>query len=81
MLTTKEEAFGQIHLDVAEKDLYSAWDKNFYADIEGYKVDDTHAVHAIQESWIKRPPNVLLLHVQRVAFDKEKSTITTNPYR
>ena len=63
-----EVVFGQIMLDVSEKDLYSAWDASYHCIIEDYLINNTHAA-AIQEIWPQKFPGVLLFQIQRVKYD------------
>lgn len=61
--------FGQLSLDVNEKELHRAWDKAFHNYIEefmtpkGFKTDATHDI------WPEKLPGILLFQIQRVVYD------------
>lgn len=65
-----EVVFGQIILDVEEKDLYSAWDASYFCEIEDYLLENHGTTQASQEIWPERFPNVLLFQIQRVKYDR-----------
>lgn len=64
-----EVVFGQIILDVEEKDLYSAWDASYHCEVDGYLVENIGKTRAVQEIWPKNFPGVLLFQIQRVKYD------------
>jgi ubiquitin carboxyl-terminal hydrolase 25/28 len=66
----QEAVFGQVMLDVDERDIYSAWDKACFSNIEGYVTPQDYKTVAQQEIWLTRLPQVLLFQIQRVYFDK-----------
>jgi ubiquitin carboxyl-terminal hydrolase 25/28 len=66
----QEAVFGQVMLDVDERDIYSAWDKACFSNIEGYVTPQDYKTVAQQEIWLTRLPQVLLFQIQRVCFDK-----------
>eukprot|EP01022_Parablepharisma_sp_SALTPOND_P023425 TRINITY_DN494_c0_g1_i1.p1 TRINITY_DN494_c0_g1~~TRINITY_DN494_c0_g1_i1.p1 ORF type:complete len:1152 (+),score=161.70 TRINITY_DN494_c0_g1_i1:3596-7051(+) len=70
-----ETPFGQIMINATEKDIYEGWDTNYYNEIEDFQTPDGHVTKAEQEYWITKLPSVLLLQIQRVAFDKETKSI------
>lgn len=73
-----EVVFGQIILDVDEKDLYSAWDACYNCVIEDYLIHD-EATTVIQEIWPQKFPGVLLFQIQRVKYDlASNNTIKIN---
>ena len=65
-----EVVFGQIILNVEEKDLYSAWDTSYFCSIEDYLLENHGTTQASQEIWPERFPNVLLFQIQRVKYDR-----------
>jgi ubiquitin carboxyl-terminal hydrolase 25/28 len=66
----QQAIFGQVMLDVDERDIYSAWDKACFSRIEGYVTPQSYTTDAQQEIWLTRLPKVLLFQIQRVYFDK-----------
>jgi ubiquitin carboxyl-terminal hydrolase 25/28 len=66
----QEAIFGQVMLDVDERDIYSAWDKACFSRIEGYVTPQSYTTAAQQAIWLTRLPKVLLFQIQRVYFDK-----------
>lgn len=64
-----EVVFGQIILDVEEKDLYSAWDSSYHCKIDDYYISESTTT-AEQEIWPQKFPGVLLFQIQRVKYDK-----------
>lgn len=72
----QEALFGQVMLDVNERDIYSAWNKACFSNIEGYLTPKGFPTSAQQEIWITRLPKVMLFQIQRVCYDSEsKSSI------
>lgn len=67
----QEAIFGQVMLNVDDRDIYSAWDKVCFSKIEGYVTPQTYQTTAEQEVWLTRLPKVLLFQIQRVIYDKE----------
>jgi ubiquitin carboxyl-terminal hydrolase 25/28 len=74
-----EVVFGQIILDVEEKDLYSAWDASYFSEIEDYLLENHQTTKASQEIWPETFPGVLLFQIQRVKYDRvASSTVKIN---
>lgn len=67
----QEAVFGQVMLDVDERDIYNAWDKSCFSVIEDYVTPLNYKTGAEQEVWLTRLPKVLLFQIQRVCYDKE----------
>ena len=61
--------FGQLSLDVNEKELYRAWDHAYHTLIEGYITPNGHNTYAVQEIWPEKLPGILLFQIQRVRYD------------
>ena len=75
-----EVVFGQIILNVEEKDLYSAWDGSYHSTIDDYLIDNITTT-AIQEIWPQNFPGVLLFQIQRVKYDTaSNNTIKINKH-
>ncbi|CAG9327992.1 unnamed protein product [Blepharisma stoltei] len=64
--------FGQINLDVEYGDLYTAWEFSKSTKIENFMTPSGSETTACQRVWIENPPSILLFHIQRVAYDKQK---------
>jgi len=62
--------FGQVMLDVEEKDLYYAWDSACHSEIEEFITPQGHRTSAKQDVWLDRLPAILLVQVNRVKFDR-----------
>ncbi|CAG9318443.1 USP28_2 [Blepharisma stoltei] len=58
--------FGQILLDLKDKNLYRAWDCAFNRDIQEYKPNENAYTNAHQEIWIDKLPGLLFFQIQRV---------------
>lgn len=56
-------SFGQVILDVHNKDLISAWDAANHTKIEDYKTPLDHVTTAEQEIWIETLPSILLFQL------------------
>lgn len=61
--------FGQLSLDVNEKDLHRAWDKAYHNFIEEYMTPRGHKTFATQDIWPEKLPGILLFQIQRVVYD------------
>ena len=61
--------FGQLSLDVNEKDLHRAWDKAYHNFIDEYMTPKGHKTFATQDIWPEKLPGILLFQIQRVVFD------------
>lgn len=62
--------FGQVMLDVEEKDLYYAWDSACHSEIEEFITPQGHRTSAKQDVWLDRLPAILLVQINRVKFDR-----------
>lgn len=62
--------FGQVMLDVEEKDLYYAWDSACHSEIEEFITPQGHRTSAQQDVWLDRLPAILLVQINRVKFDR-----------
>lgn len=56
---TNVDKMGPIQLRIEEGNLYQAWEKSRRSDIDGFK-GDIEGQKKIIETWICRPPNILL---------------------
>lgn len=72
-VTTSESknTFGQLMLDVDDRDLLSAWDVSCHDSIEGYLTPLGFSTTAEKEVWIESLPSILLFQIQRVKYDSE----------
>jgi ubiquitin carboxyl-terminal hydrolase 25/28 len=69
-----EVAFGQIELNVDQKELYAAWDESYFCTINDYMTNKGHVTQATQEVWLQRLPAVMLFQISRVKFDLKSAT-------
>ena len=75
--SSRASQFGQVMLDVAHHELYEAWERSFYTEIDGYKPEGSaEPTRAIQELWVRRPPTTLLFQLQRVKYDLEAKALS-----
>ena len=70
-----EVVFGQVNLDVQERDLYSAWHAAYSSQIEGYLTPKEHTTTAGQDIWLEKLPGLLLFQIQRVKYDVEANSL------
>mmetsp|Transcript_41259 Transcript_41259/g.62819 ORF Transcript_41259/g.62819 Transcript_41259/m.62819 type:complete len:436 (+) Transcript_41259:878-2185(+) len=59
---------GPIQLRVSDGNLLNAWEKTLVSEIEDYKGEE-EGQRKVIETWVCRPPNVLLFQVNRVNYD------------
>ena len=71
VVTGKSSAFGQINIDIEQKDLYSGWASAYENFIEGYLAPEGQLTQAFQRIWIEKLPQILLFGIQRVKYDTE----------
>ena len=62
--------FGQIMLDVEERDLYYAWDSACHSTIDEFITPQNYRTSAKQDVWLERLPAILLVQINRVKFDR-----------
>ena len=69
---------GPIQLRVDEGKLYQAWESFKRSEVEGFKGDRPGQKKLI-ETWICRPPNILMFQLNRVNYDiKNQKLIKDN---
>lgn len=76
----KNEVFGQVILNVEENDLYSAWDATYANQIGEYTTESGYKTKAFQEIWLDKLPNMLLFHIDRAKFEKNKLVKINTPF-
>lgn len=59
---------GPIQLRVDEGKLYQAWEAYRRSEVEGYK-GDKEGQKKVLETWICRPPNIMMFQLNRVDYD------------
>lgn len=74
------DKLGPIQLRVEEGNLYQAWENSRVSEIEGYK-GEIEGQRKIVETWLCRPPNILLFQLNRVSYDKEKQKLVKDNSR
>lgn len=65
------EKFNMIFLDVAQKDLYTAWEYTLAENLEDFKNEIGELTHAIKTNTLIRVPTILFYQIQRVKYDNE----------
>jgi len=69
---------GPIQLRIDEGKLYSSWEASRRSDIDGFKGDNADQKKVL-ETWICRPPNVLMFQLNRVGYNfKEQKLVKDN---
>ena len=66
---TNTSLFGQLSLDVSEKELHRAWDKAYHNYIEEFMTPKGFKTNATQDIWAEKLPGILLFQIQRVIYD------------
>ena len=61
-----------IILDVAHKDLYSAWEYTLAESLEDFKNEIGEVTHAFKRNTLIRVPTILFYQIQRVKYELEK---------
>ena len=61
---------GPVQLDLQNENLYNAWEHGRNSEIEGYK-GLKEGQQMKTETWICRPPNILMFNLNRVDYDKK----------
>jgi len=59
---------GPVQLRIEEANLYQAWEKCRRSDIEGWKGEKEGQRKSL-ETWVCRPPNVMMFQLNRVQYD------------
>lgn len=60
-----------IFLDVAQKDLYTAWEYTLAENLEDFKNEIGELTHAVKTNTLIRVPTILFYQIQRVKYDSE----------
>ena len=69
---------GPIQLRIDEGKLYQAWESNRKSEIDGFK-GEKEGQRKVLETWICRPPNILMFQLNRVTYDyKNQKLIKDN---
>ena len=61
-------------MNINNENLYAAWEQSRRSDIDGYK-GLSEGQQMKLETWVCRPPNVMMFQLQRVTYDKEKQKL------
>lgn len=51
--------------------MYDSWEKTYFSEIEGYKLETGEYVNANKEIYISTCPGVLFFTIHRVLYNKE----------
>jgi hypothetical protein len=62
---------GPVQLLIEEGNLYQAWEKSRISNLDGWEGDKPGQQKKI-ETWICRPPNIMMFQLNRVKFDMDK---------
>ena len=72
------DKMGPIQLRIEEGTLYSSWEASRRSEVDGFK-GDKEGQKKVLETWVCRPPNVLMFQLNRVGYDfKESKLIKDN---
>ena len=77
---TNVDKMGPIQLRIEEDNLYQSWDKCRRSLIEGW-VGDKPGQTKVVETWICRPPNILMFQLNRVQYDIDKQKLVKDNSR
>jgi len=71
---------GPVQLDLNDENLYNAWEHGRNSLIEDFKgLKDGQVMKT--ETWICRPPNIMMFNLNRVDFDKKQLKLVKNNSR
>ena len=71
---------GPVQLNLEHQNLYQAWDQSRRSEIEGFQgLTDMQSYRT--ETWVCRPPNVLLFQLNRVDYDLKAKKLVKNNQR
>lgn len=59
---------GPIQLRIDEGKLYQAWESYRKSEIDGFK-GEKEGQRKVLETWICRPPNIMMFQLNRVTYD------------
>jgi hypothetical protein len=62
------DKMGPVQLRIDEGHLYQAWEKSRMSEIDGF-VGDKPGQEKVIETWVCRPPNVMMFQLNRVNYD------------
>lgn len=62
------DKMGPIQLRIEEGTLYSSWEASRRSEVDGFK-GDQEGQRKVLETWVCRPPNVLMFQLNRVGYD------------
>jgi len=74
------DKMGPIQLRIEEDNLYQAWEKSRRSEIEGFKGDNPGQTKQV-ETWLCRPPNVMMFQLNRVNYDMQKNKLVKDNSR
>ena len=68
------DKMGPVQLRIEEGSLYQAWEKSRRSVIDGFK-GEREGQSKVLETWVCRPPNVMMFQINRVDYDFEKQKL------
>lgn len=71
---------GPVQLRIEEGNLYHAWEKSRRSEIEGWK-GPKPGMKKVIETWICRPPNIMMFQLNRVNYDYRKQKLVKDNSR
>ena len=71
---------GPVQLDLKHENLYNAWEHGRNQTVDGYK-GLKEGQEMKTETWICRPPNIMMFNLNRVDFDKKSCKLVKNNSR
>ena len=69
------ERMGPVQLRIEDSNLYQGWERSRRSEIEGEKDQK------FLETWVCRPPNILMFQINRVNYDFEKKKLVKDNSR
>ena len=74
------DKLGPIQLRIDEGNLYQAWERSRRSEVEGFR-GDIEGQTKVLETWVCRPPNIMLFQLNRVNFDIQKQKLVKDNSR
>jgi hypothetical protein len=74
------DKMGPVQLRIEEGNLYHAWEKSRRSEIDGWK-GPKPGMKKVIETWICRPPNIMMFQLNRVNYDYRKQKLVKDNSR
>ena len=71
---------GPVNLLIEDENLYNAWENNRRSTIEDFEGKQNDQIKKL-ETWVCRPPNVMMFALNRVSYDMQQQKLVKNHKR